>query len=148
MITSPASRSLPKASIGKQSNPCGGNLARPMSSRTGHFQLRGLGFISLPSPTSGCGDTQAAATAKSHPFSFLHPAHDLRADQSNRHQSLWLPCRAAGHSLRTSPRLHIVPQVDDFTHPGGSKLCSTSRKREHRRRSFHGFGKVCHDGAR
>ena len=36
MISSqPASRSLPKVSIGKQSNPCGGNLARPMSSRTG-----------------------------------------------------------------------------------------------------------------
>jgi hypothetical protein len=100
----------------------GGNLARPDSTRTGHFSFQPLQQIS-----GSFTDPNEAV------FLPVYAA-PWRAGRHNRRSA----CPAES---RTSFPFH---QVNHLTH--SALLSSTSRKREHRRSPFHEIGKVFHDG--
>lgn len=113
MISSPASRSLPKASIGKQSNPCGGNLARPNSTRTGL-----LSFTEFPEQ---------------------FPAQVSNAPEFRLPRSPGRNAAGAAVNRRCPPSAESRPfpfiEVDYLTHRDGSKN-SLSGIGEHRRSAF------------
>jgi len=79
--------------------------------------------------------------------SFFQPAHQFRADDTDRHHASGEGHGAAGSVLRkTSPRLFPSLHTDDFTHWDGS-IRSLTSIREHRRRAFHASGKIIHASA-
>jgi hypothetical protein len=79
-------------------------------------------------------------------FPFREAAHEFRAHNANRHQPSRLKDGAAGRVQRTSPRLSIFLEVDDFTHRGGSTVSLPSIS-ESKRRSFHHAGERFHERA-
>jgi len=170
-MISPASRCSP-ASVCAIFPRRGGNLARAYSTRAGLLSFpsrtsqgalcsvlltrdarssRGQGVHCVLANRAVCMrerrrrckrlSVAAAFTSFSH-----QSAHQFRTDHANRHHASGLGLGAAGSVLRKAlPRLLPSFDVYDFAHRGGS-TCSLSSTGEHNRRSFHGVGKIIHDG--
>ena len=124
-----------------QGEPCSFPLTRDARSR------RDWGLHCVRANRAGCKEGRQGSTighwrGRSLPLSslrFREAAHQFRAHNSDLHQSSRLGRRAAGRVQRTSPRLSIFLEVDDFAHRGGSTV-SLPDLSEFRRRPFHGSG--------
>lgn len=124
MISSSASRSLPKASIGKQSNPCGGNLARPNSTRTGHSSFAEFPE-QFPAQVSNASEIPVGP----------YPSRK------------WAGAAYVGRLIaHAKSRPFPFIEVDYLTHRDGSKN-SLIGIGEHRRTAFHEVGKIVHERA-